>query len=84
MKTLKFKITPEMVTELESHEIFVFGSNLSGNNLGGAAKLAFDKFGAQEGVGEGLRGQSYAFPTLTKKNAKKRFFRFGNIDKIAS
>jgi hypothetical protein len=54
-----------VITHLQPHEIFAFGSNQRGAHGGGAARLAKDKFGAQEGVGEGLTGQSYAFPTLT-------------------
>ena len=54
-----------MITHLEPNEIFVFGSNQCGAHAGGAARLAKEKFGAQEGVGEGLTGQCYAFPTLT-------------------
>ena len=54
-----------MITHLQPNEIFVFGSNQRGAHAGGAARLAKEKFGAQEGVGEGLTGQSYAFPTLT-------------------
>jgi hypothetical protein len=54
-----------VITHLKPQEIFVFGSNLRGAHAGGAARLATEKFGAQEGVGEGLTGQSYAFPTLT-------------------
>jgi hypothetical protein len=61
--------TPENITKLKKNEIFVFGSNLNGNHAGGAALQAV-KFGAQEGVGEGLTGQAYAFPTLDK-NMKK-------------
>lgn len=57
------KYTPENITELEPNQIFVFGSNLQGVHLGGAAKLAYEKFGAKIGVGVGLRGQSYAIPT---------------------
>ncbi|HEY5806154.1 MAG TPA: hypothetical protein VIS56_02080 [Candidatus Saccharimonadales bacterium] len=53
-----------MVTELAEHEIFVFGSNIKGEHHGGAARQAFDNFGAVWGVGEGLSGQSYALPTL--------------------
>lgn len=53
-----------MITELQDGEVFVFGSNLSGRHGAGAAKLAREKFGAVYGVGEGLRGKSYAFPTL--------------------
>jgi hypothetical protein len=54
-----------MIAHLRPGEIFVFGSNQAGRHAGGAARLAREKFGAQEGVGEGLTGQSYAFPTLT-------------------
>ena len=32
--------------------------------MGGAALQAWKSFGAQYGVGEGLTGQCYAFPTL--------------------
>jgi len=54
-----------LITQLKPNEIFVFGSNQRGAHAGGAARLAKEKFGAREGVGEGLTGQSYAFPTLT-------------------
>ena len=54
-----------MITELKQNELFVFGSNLAGMHAGGAARFALTKFGAKPGVGEGLAGQSYAFPTLT-------------------
>jgi hypothetical protein len=54
-----------VITHLKPNEIFVFGSNQRGAHAGGAARLAKEKFGAQEGVGEGLTGRSYAFPTLT-------------------
>lgn len=60
-----FKNTPDNIAKLEKNEIFVFGSNLAGRHGAGAAKLAYEKFGAIYGVGEGLQGQSYAFPTLT-------------------
>jgi hypothetical protein len=55
-----------MIKRLKKNQIFVFGSNLSGKHLGGAAKFAKDNFGAKEGKGEGITGQCYAFPTLTK------------------
>ena len=64
------KYTPENITELEENEIFVFGSNLAGRHGAGAAKLALDKFGAIYGKGEGLQGQSYAFPTLDHRLKK--------------
>lgn len=53
-----------MINKLKDNQIFVFGSNLAGNHMGGAALQAKEKFGAEDGVGEGLIGQSYAFPTL--------------------
>ena len=53
-----------MITKLAPNEVFVFGSNLAGRHGAGAARQAFKQFGAVMGVGEGLRGQSYAFPTL--------------------
>jgi hypothetical protein len=56
--------TPERITELKADEVFVFGSNLAGMHGAGAAWLAFKKFGAVMGCGVGLRGQSYAIPTM--------------------
>lgn len=56
--------TPENITELEPNEVFVFGSNKTGNHAGGAARIAVDKFGAVMEQGEGMQGQSYAIPTL--------------------
>ena len=56
--------TPEFITDLKSDEVFVFGSNLAGMHGGGAAYVAFKKFGAVMGCGVGLRGQSYAIPTM--------------------
>jgi hypothetical protein len=56
--------TPERITELKPNEIFVFGSNLAGAHGGGAARLAYNRFGAIWGHGVGLQGQSYAIPTM--------------------
>lgn len=56
--------TPERITELKPNEIFVFGSNLAGAHGGGAARLAYNRFGAICGQGVGLQGQSYAIPTM--------------------
>ena len=56
--------TPERITELRENEIFVFGSNLAGAHGGGAALLAYRKFGAVWGQGVGLQGQSYGIPTM--------------------
>lgn len=52
------------ITALGDGQYFVFGSNLAGKHIGGAALTAKNKFGAIEGKGEGIQGQSYAFPTL--------------------
>jgi len=56
--------TPEIITELNSNEVFVFGSNVEGHHVGGAAKIAHEKFGAVWGEGFGHYGQTYAIPTL--------------------
>ena len=56
--------TPERISELKENEIFVFGSNLAGAHGGGAARLAYNRFGAIWGQGVGLQGQSYAIPTM--------------------
>ncbi len=58
------KFTPERITSLDKDEVFVFGSNLNGFHGGGAARLAFSRFGARWGVGVGMQGQSYAIPTM--------------------
>jgi len=56
--------TPERITQLKPNEIFVFGSNLAGAHGGGAARLAYERFGAVWGQGVGLQGQTYAIPTM--------------------
>lgn len=58
------KYTPENITSLGDDEVFVFGSNLSGIHAGGAARVAYERFGAVMGQGVGLQGQSYAIPTM--------------------
>lgn len=62
--SLNEKYTPDFITELGRNEIFVFGSNLAGAHAGGAARLAYEKFGAIWGQGVGLQGNSYAIPTM--------------------
>jgi hypothetical protein len=62
-----------MITSLKENEIFVFGSNLAGQHIGGAAKQAHEQFGAEIGVGEGMTGQCYAFPTLGNNFEKLPF-----------
>ena len=58
------RTTPEHITSLNPNEIFVFGSNLKGLHSGGAAYMAYRKFGAIMGQGVGLQGQSYGIPTM--------------------
>ena len=58
------RTTSERITELQPNEIFVFGSNLKGMHGGGAAYIAYRKFGAIMGQGVGLQGQSYGIPTM--------------------
>ena len=60
----KDNITPSFITSLGKNEIFVFGSNLEGAHMGGAARIAHQKFGAVWGQGVGLQGTSYAIPTM--------------------
>lgn len=62
--TFTHRITPDIVSELAEREVFVFGSNLQGWHGGGAARAAYNKFGAVWGQGTGLQGRSYAIPTM--------------------
>lgn len=55
---------PDNITSLLPNQIFVFGSNLQGAHCGGAARAAYNHFGAIWGQGVGLQGQSYAIPTM--------------------
>jgi hypothetical protein len=55
--------SPENIISLLPNEIFVFGSNYMGKHGKGAAKTAFDNFGAIWGKPRGLQGQSYGIPT---------------------
>lgn len=60
-----------MINELKDNQIFVFGSNMAGQHLGGAARQAHEQFGAEMGIGEGITGQCYAFPTLERDFNKR-------------
>ena len=74
------RVTPEHIIDLQSNEIFVFGSNANGFHAGGAAAFAMNRFGAVWGQGEGLQGRSYAIPTMegldSLKAAVERFTTF--------
>ena len=63
-KPRKKRRAPNSISELKPGEIFVFGSNLAGKHGGGAARYAYEKFGAVWGEGVGLHGQTYAIPTM--------------------
>ena len=71
------RIANGFIRTLADDEIFVFGSNKSGMHGGGAARHAYEHFGAEWGVGEGLTGQCYALPTMegfeSMKNAVDKF-----------
>lgn len=60
----RHRFTPDRIRRLNDNEIFVFGSNLAGAHNGGAARVAYKKFGAIMGQGVGLQGRSYAIPTM--------------------
>lgn len=53
------------ITKLSEHEVFVFGSNAAGVHGAGAARTAWQKFGAVWGEGHGHHGQSYAIDTMS-------------------
>lgn len=63
-KTNVMRVSPDNIQSLKPNEVFVFGSNLSGSHGGGAALVAYRKFGAIWGQGVGLQGQSYGIPTM--------------------
>ena len=58
------RVTPNFISKLSDNEVFVFGSNLDGIHAGGAARIAYDSFGAIWGQGVGFQGKSYAIPTM--------------------
>lgn len=58
------KYTPEIITQLNRNEIFVYGSNQYARHGAGSARAARDNFGAIYGdVPIGLCGQSYGIVT---------------------
>ena len=58
------RVTPNNISRLAANEVFVFGSNEKGLHYGGAAKTAYERFGAVMGGGSGLHGMSYAIPSM--------------------
>lgn len=82
MSTKNF--TPENIESLKENEIFVFGSNIQGEHVGGAALIAVKKFGAKSSQGFGLQGNSYAIPTCIRlTEGEKRYTKpFDNVGQI--
>ena len=82
---MKDKFTPNYIESLEENEIFVFGSNLDGYHIGGAARIAKERFGAVWGqvflnhpiLGERLRVITKALLTHTDMDVVDIF---GEID----
>ena len=75
--TLPTRIIPSVIYCLAPNEIFVFGSNALGMHHAGAARVAYNEFGAEWGNGEGLQGQSYSIPTMEgEHNTKLAIMRF--------
>ena len=56
------KIITGTITELSRCEIFVYGTDMNGNRVGRAEKLACNKFWATQGQKSGPQGQCYAIP----------------------
>ena len=64
--TENIRITPRFITSLKDGEVFVFGSNKEGMHGNGAARIAYEEFGAEWGVGVRMTGQCYAIPTMDR------------------
>lgn len=64
MNKINRRKAPKWINHLSGCEVFVFGSNLQGHHGGGAARIAYEKFGAEWGVGNGPTGRCYAIPTM--------------------
>ncbi|WP_207570168.1 hypothetical protein [Mycolicibacter kumamotonensis] len=58
-------LTSSRIERLAPNEVFVFGSTAHGLHDGGAARDAFQKFGAVWGEGHGRHGQSCAIDTMS-------------------
>ena len=59
VKQGKPRYTPLWIEALQTDEVFVFGSNLRGFHGGGAARVAFRKFGAEWGNSYNARWCGY-------------------------
>lgn len=63
------RVTPNRIIHLAPGEIFVFGSNAQGLHGGGAARQAYESFGAVWRQGHGLQGRSYAIDSMSGLSA---------------
>lgn len=64
LDSVEYTKDPMTKDDLPENGVFIFGSNKQGHHYGGAARFAHTELGAEWGVGEGLTGRCYAFPTL--------------------
>ena len=67
MKRVRF--TPEKIESLNKNDVFVFGSNIQGEHVGGAAAFANKVLGAEMGCGFGFSDfacKTYAIPTCIR------------------
>jgi hypothetical protein len=71
-ETKEYTPDPMIIDQLPENGIFVFGSNTMGEHYGGAARFAHQELEAEWGVGEGMTGRTYAFPTLNFANTAKK------------
>lgn len=67
------KYTPERILELKGNDIFVFGSNLAGAHGGGAARLAYERFGAVWGEGVRITHEGYNTAVLNMASRTNLF-----------
>lgn len=66
MRRIRYNKLPDNWTppaQLSRCEIFVFESTLEGEHTEGNAKISYERYGAEWGVGTGRMGQSYAIPS---------------------
>lgn len=60
------------IETLQPGEVFVFGSNAAGHHGAGAARDAYERFGAVWGQGSGLQGSSYGIDTMSGMTVLER------------
>lgn len=73
------RYTPDPKTEFNPEDILIVGTNELGDHWGGAARYAHETLGLQWGIGEGISGQAYAFPTLNYASTTANDKRFEGV-----